>query len=162
MRKKTHGFSRTRFYYIWAGMKKRCTLESRPDYPRYGGRGITFCSEWESFINFKDDMYESYEKHVKTFGEKNTTLDRVNTNKDYCKSNCKWSTYYEQAQNRRVKSSQFHFVAISPKGEYFESNNQAEFARVHQLRKDAIGRCIKGTQLTHKGWKFQRKNLKEN
>lgn len=99
--KKIHGFSRTRFYYIWAGMKKRCTLKTRPDFPRYGGRGISYCSEWEKFINFKNDMHESYLMHVDEFGEKNTTLDRINSNGNYCKSNCKWSTYSEQAKKHK-------------------------------------------------------------
>ena len=69
----------------------------------YGGCGITICDRWlESFENFKEDMYESYLKHVEEFGEKNTSLDRINSQKNYNKENCKWSTREEQSQNTRT------------------------------------------------------------
>ena len=77
----------------WRKMKSRCDNKSDISYPRYGGRGISYCKEWESRNNFKKDMSGSFSKGL--------SLDRINNDDIYCKSNCKWSTKKEQANNRR-------------------------------------------------------------
>ncbi len=98
-----HGFCRVgkkeRIYVIWEALLRRCTNKKQDNYKWYGGRGIK--CEWSSFEEFKNDMYKSYLKHVEKFGEKNTSLDRKDSNKNYCKKNCKWSTLKEQSRNTR-------------------------------------------------------------
>ena len=44
--KTVHGHSRTRLSRIWRGMKQRCNNPNVAAFSRYGGRGITVCSEW--------------------------------------------------------------------------------------------------------------------
>lgn len=44
-------------------------------------------------------MYESYVAHVNEYWEKNTTIDRINWDWNYCKSNCRWATCKEQSEN---------------------------------------------------------------
>lgn len=93
----THGETRagkwTRIYNIWHGMIQRCCNPSNPNWPRYGGRGITVCDEWRSsFAAFKRDMGEP------PYGR---SLDRKDNNGPYCKSNCVWATIKEQNRNRR-------------------------------------------------------------
>ncbi len=107
-----HGFSQgkntidKRFYSIWQNMKNRCLNSKDAVYFYYGARGIKVCDGWlESFENFRDDMYESYLKHVKEFGFLNTSLDRIDSNGNYIKDNCKWSTDLEQARNKRNTSA---------------------------------------------------------
>lgn len=41
-------------------------------------------------------MLESYEEHVKIFGENDTTIDRINSKRNYSKKNCRWATRKEQ------------------------------------------------------------------
>lgn len=94
-----HRLGHTRFYDIWGKMLKRCNKENCATYKYYGGRGIKVL--WKSFIEFKNDMYKSYLEHSENFGEKQTTIDRIDVNGNYELSNCHWATQKEQARNMR-------------------------------------------------------------
>lgn len=98
----THNLTHTRFYNIWATMKNRCYNPKQIGYYYYGNRGISVCNHWLNFSNFLNDMYQSYQQHIQNFGEKQTTIDRINPYGNYELSNCRWATYKEQRHNRRI------------------------------------------------------------
>jgi hypothetical protein len=91
---RTHGMTKTRTFKSWESMRQRCNNPNDPSYARYGGRGIAVCHRWnESFEAFFSDM-----------GERPTemTLDRIDNEKDYEPSKCRWATLKEQQRNRKV------------------------------------------------------------
>lgn len=92
----SHGMFGTRFYNIYFGIVSRCNGKNIINKKWYSEKGIK--CEWNKFEDFRDDMYQSYLDHVKEFGEKQTTIDRINSDGNYCKDNCRWATYKEQAR----------------------------------------------------------------
>lgn len=91
---RTHGMRNTSEYNIWTSMKQRCHNPNFRFYANYGGRGISVCERWrESFEAFYADMGpRPSKKH---------TIDRIDNDGGYEPGNCAWSTYKEQAQNKR-------------------------------------------------------------
>lgn len=86
-----HGMLYSPAYHSWHGMLQRCGNPNASFYAYYGGRGITVCEEWKTFVGFYRDMGDR---------PQGTTLDRIDSNGNYCKGNCKWSTKKEQGNNR--------------------------------------------------------------
>jgi hypothetical protein len=92
---KTHGegVRRTKEYVAWYNMRQRCSNPNFPRFADYGGRGIKVCKRWAKYENFLQDMGRSPSKEL--------TLEHLNNNLGYCKSNCCWATRKAQANNRR-------------------------------------------------------------
>lgn len=102
-----HWLSNTRIWDIYYNIRKRCYNEKHLAYKYYWGKWVK-CNRntFESFIN---DMYESYKEHCKAHWEKDTEIDRINNNWNYCKKNCRWATNKEQTENRK-KTRKFYYM----------------------------------------------------
>ena len=148
-----HGLRNTRFYRIWKGVKQRCTKEYSTSYKDYGAKGVTISDEWLDFQNFMNDMHEGYKEHVVIHGEKETTIDRIDSTKGYSKDNCRWATTSQQNENR--KGAGIKFKAISPDGIEYIDRNYSKFAKEHGLAKGSIKSCLDGNSKQTKGWKFE-------
>jgi hypothetical protein len=90
----THGETESQEYKVWSRMKTRCLDTKNKKYRIYGGRGITVCQEWlHSFERFLADMgRRPSSKH---------SLDRIDVDGNYQRSNCRWATAKQQANNTR-------------------------------------------------------------
>lgn len=88
----THGMTDTPTYKAWDGMIQRCTNTNSPSYKDYGGRGVTVCERWLTFINFLEDM------GVKPDG---LEIDRIDNGRGYYKENCRWTDRTTNNRNTR-------------------------------------------------------------
>jgi len=89
--KPRHGHSHSPTYRTWYAMKQRCGNPNNVRWQQYGGRGIRVCERWLMFDNFLADM------GVRPDGK---TIDRINVDGDYERSNCRWASPQEQRHNR--------------------------------------------------------------
>lgn len=107
-----HGMHSNINYKIWDGIKQRCYNKNNAQYYNYGGRGIKMCETW---VN-------NPKQFILDMGERPTikhSVDRIDNNRNYEKSNCKWSTQKEQCRNQRknklilnLESGVFHTSLI--------------------------------------------------
>lgn len=75
-------------------MKTRCYRKKDKCYKNYGGRGIEVCNEWKN--NFKN----FYEWAINKW-QPGLTIDRENTNGNYCPENCRFVDRFIQNNNTR-------------------------------------------------------------
>jgi len=87
-----HLKEKSKIYKTWIGIKTRCFNKNSNIYKNYGGRGISMCETWKDFNVFYKDMGDV---------PNGMSIDRIDVNGDYKKSNCKWSNHKEQSRNKR-------------------------------------------------------------
>jgi len=118
-RNTSHGLSDSSEYQSWAHMIQRCFNPKNPNYPRYGGKGITIQKGWELFENFILDM--GMKPHI------SFVIDRIDTKKGYTKENCRWTTQAENNRNaihsKRWIVDGFTFDSLSRAAKHFKVSN---------------------------------------
>lgn len=80
-------------YNAWRNLRQRCNNKKSWLYKYYGGRGIKVCKRWNKYENFIKDMGQKPQPKYE--------LDRINVNKDYKPSNCRWVDKKTQQRNQR-------------------------------------------------------------
>ena len=124
---KTHGMKGTRLYSIFSGMNDRCYNEKSSNYHNWGERGVGICTEWlnDRGLFFSWALENGYKEDL--------TIDRIESDKGYCPSNCRWVNKEAQAQNRRKQegcSSKYAGVRLA-KGKLFEARVMISGVRYH-------------------------------
>ena len=96
---KKHGLFRTRLYTIWINMKMRVLNPKNKRYNDYGGRGITICEEW------KNDFMPFYNWAMENGYSDELSIDRIDNDRNYEPSNCRWATQSVQSRNQRIRKN---------------------------------------------------------
>lgn len=140
---------------IYLGMLYRCENPKDSSYRNYGAKGICVCDEW------KNDFWTFEKWSMENGWELGLTIDRLDSNGDYCPENCQWITLSENVakanKEHHRRKTMYTYYGVDPDGNYFEFANASEFGRLHSLnpnyiRDDATGRRNR-TKVLH-GWKF--------
>lgn len=137
-RLRIHGFAnKERLYEIWTGINKRCNNQNSVAYKHYGGRGIKICLSWRKYINFRKWALISGYKN-------NLTIERKNTNGNYCPSNCCWIALGEQARNTRLVKLSWKIVKQIRQLYSMGNITQQQLANKFKVTKGHINNIIKG------------------
>ena len=143
-----------KFHSIWCSMRTRTTNENYEHFSDYGGRGIS--SEYfKYFIDFYDEMFDSYQEACVTYGEKNVSLDRKDPNGDYDKNNCRWVHKKEQQGNTR-RTVKFIIFFQDGSSKVFKNVNKT--CKEYGWNPSCIKDLINGKLKTYKGLRGKRIN----
>ncbi len=93
--KTKHGMSHTSLFGTFHAMHNRCENPKATDYRWYGGKGVRICKEWEK----PEPFFEWAISHGWSEG---LTIDRIDSNKDYCPENCQWVTQSENSRRANL------------------------------------------------------------
>lgn len=152
-KKVTHGMSDESVYYVWQAMRARCNNPKNKKYHIYGGKGIRVSEDWQTFEGFWKDMEEGYYKGM--------TIDRKDSNKNYCKENCQWLSHSKNsAKTSKVRPVIQYYVVRKPVYELIEKAKwPSALAAANELGLTAahITVVCQGKRKTHGGfaWAYQ-------
>ena len=123
-----------RLYSIWHNMKTRCYNPNTEKFQYYGGKGIEVCEEWrKSFQAF-------YSWALANGYRDDLTLDRLDSDKNYCPENCRWADMLTQNNN----TSKNHYITHNG-----ETKTAAEWARDYGICRSTFNNRIR------RGWTFE-------
>lgn len=107
----------------WQAMTQRCTDPNNIDWPSYGGRGISICSQWRTP---RKGGTGGFEQFLADMGPRppGTELDRIDGTGNYEPGNCQWLNASEnhRKQQRRGKHRTLAVQTppLTPEEELFE------------------------------------------
>ena len=94
VRQGNHGYSGTKLYNSWRGMKQRCYDNSQIKINKTY-EGIVVCNDWHRFLPFKNwALSNGYEEGL--------TIERKNPKDNYHPQNCEWVNKGENSRRRNL------------------------------------------------------------
>lgn len=125
----THYWSNLRIRDIFYGMLMRCYDEESTGehWKYYGGKGIKVCDEWRNNPKLFEEwsLSHGYEDEL--------TIDRIDSDKDYCPENCRWITLSENTIRANA-------VFITVNNETHTQKEWCEILGVHNNKVSCIRR----------------------
>ena len=94
-----HGEARSALYGVWHSMIQRCENPNSPSFKWYGGKGVKVCEEWHDYAKFAEwAKANGYVERIGIQRKDRLSIDRVDSNGDYCPGNCRWITVHENTE----------------------------------------------------------------
>ena len=94
-----HGMCGSHLYTVWNVMRQRCNNPKNPYYKWYGQKGVKVCEEWNDFSKF--EKWATGNGYVYREGVQRNqmlSIDRIDSDGDYCPENCRWITIAENSK----------------------------------------------------------------
>lgn len=110
----------TSAYTSWQHMKDRCNNPNNSRWGRYGGRGISYPTTWDTFEGFWKDMSNAWYEGA--------DIDRINFDLSYSKDNCRWVDR-DIGNHNKSKSAD---CTSRYKGVYFDKARSKWVARLNR------------------------------
>lgn len=99
-----HSYSHDRLYHTYQNIYDRCYNPGNHSYLIYGGRGIHMDDEWlgeMGYINFRNWAYKNgYSEDYENPNHDYISLDRIDNDKNYGPTNCRFADMKLQSNNR--------------------------------------------------------------
>lgn len=127
--------NKSKLYRIWADMNRRCRDKRRDDACYYANKGIIVCEDWKNYNAFKFWA-------LKNGYNDSLTIDRIDSNKNYCPDNCRWIPFSEQSRNRTSN----HYITYNN-----EVHTLTEWANILN-----IGRSTLSNRLNQQKWPIEK------
>ena len=104
-------------------MKNRCSNPNLANYYRYGGKGITVCSEWHDFIPFSAwALANGYTDLL--------TIDRIDPSLDYTPDNCRFATKTMQSRNIKLKVGKSGYKGVRIQGIKYTPRVKVDYVEI--------------------------------
>lgn len=155
--RKSHGMSSHELFHTWYNMRRRCYEKDHDNYPFYGAKGVVMEDRWkDDVVTFINDVENSLGKRPKGF-----TLDRIDPNGNYFLDNLRWANKYDQALNKRNRSSCGEdYISKYEYGFKLEMKRDG-YQRISYIFKD-INNAINLRELWIKEWEDNPKKWKKD
>lgn len=148
------GKRNTRLYHTYYSMIERCENKNNPNYPKYGAKGISVCDSWRiSFDNFKNWAVDNgYDDSL--------TIDRIDSLKGYCPTNCRWITLSENSARANIgivknKSKLKNMYAVNETHGRIDITNIKSFCMEYGLNYSMVVSALHGRcKYKASGWMF--------
>ncbi len=127
------------------GAKHRCESPKHVSYHKYGGKGIKFLMTMDDFkyLWFRDKAYLM----------KKPTIDRLNSNGDYCLDNCRYLDFLDHAALTWHNKSHSKKVLCKETGEIYPSVKKA--AEALKMSRFVIYKLLWGKRQEESPFNFQ-------
>ena len=127
-----------RLYSIYKDMKARCSNPNKDINKCYYYKGIKVCKEWQDFNNFKEwSLKNGYIEQPKCKGKraKKLSIERKNSNLDYCPENCEWIILSENIIRslNDIKRKKYIYTAKNVDGKEITFTNITRFCEENNI-----------------------------